>query len=1153
MMSGSSASSSNTMEPVSTSGSAPIEKSATSEHKVNNTEASSTVAQDEDDSRRQTKDKDAAPTTGWESPRQEAVNGIVQPRVIPPLGKPTRHTNQLEFILKEVLKPAMRHKHAWPFTKPVDAVRLSLPDYHKVIKRPMDMNTIEKRLRNVYYYSAKDCMQDIMTLFNNCYTYNSPECGVYAMARTLERFILERLAAMPTEEVEIARPTTKRGGVGKAAKKGGGGRGGSTARGAAASRESSVSVQKGIADSSSVLDNVSDGAPVPAVSSAPLDDVHPSPSVSSASVPAPVQPVIQSKKGVKRKADTTTSFGEESTGGKVSTRRESGRPPKKPNYFIDYNQLKPRFKGKWTEQMKYCQRIISELFSKKCKSFTWPFLEPVDVEGLKLHDYYDIVKQPMDLGTIRRKMEAKQYASPEEMREDLLLVCENCFKYNPPSDPVHQHGKTLQKYFEEKWRQMPEEPMPEPEPQLCASGLAGSHHAGAATGAKEEPLVAGVPLIPLDISGVVDNDDHIDLILFALQAEQTKFQERIAELQRHCKEIFSLRIKRREAQADHKPVPVLSAATVNMLQSLVTTPFTFLTSGDAAPLLLPSTTISPGPSVHPPTIVPPPSKKKPGRPARNYHATTPASSVTQRLNPAVVPEMSPSTEREMHLKREIGSPVPAKASTTHRPAAENPVAQAPAAMPPRGVNALQAAGAQIASQKGMPPEPIVATQPSKKRGRQPGSKNKPKTEPSQQTALPPVVQHQPPPRRVREDYDFDSDDERSAEPMSYDEKRQLSLDINKLPGDKLSSVVSIIESREALRDFNPEEIEIDFETLKPTTLRELEAFVAACLKKKPRKPYTPKSQKDVDNKKRELEEKIKGLGGVVTSAPPSAQNGGRAKTGVARGGEASSSESSSSDDSSSDSSSSDSSDSESEHGNNEQQQQPTQAPPRVEKPPQPELLKEKKEVASLLPQIAAPQPPQRTAPPLAPPVAAVQPPTPASAIIKEEKKDGILSHSHMHSGAAPLLTTTPQAAPGIGGSILDQLLPAKQNEMDDKTSTKKLGGWDNLAKKSQSGALSVDTSTQFELFRKQAKEKEEKRKQLKVEEERRRRLKEQEERERAKDQHSTSSQNSVDLEQQRQQELMRQREQERRRREAMTTGGDVTSQMDLMLNFEATF
>lgn len=32
---------------------------------------------------------------------------------------------------------------------------------------------------------------------------------------------------------------------------------------------------------------------------------------------------------------------------------------------------------------------------------------------------------------------------------------------------------------------------------------------------------------------------------------------------------------------------------------------------------------------------------------------------------------------------------------------------------------------------------------------------------------------------------FDSEDEDNAKPMSYDEKRQLSLDINKLPGNKL--------------------------------------------------------------------------------------------------------------------------------------------------------------------------------------------------------------------------------------------------------------------------------------------------------------------------------------------------------------------------------
>lgn len=65
---------------------------------------------------------------------------------------------------------------------------------------------------------------------------------------------------------------------------------------------------------------------------------------------------------------------------------------------------------------------------------------------------------------------------------------------------------------------------------LSASILCGS--------VKEELL----PILSTDVcSGVVDNDDHIDLILMALQTEQTKYQEKIAELQRHTQEIFALR------------------------------------------------------------------------------------------------------------------------------------------------------------------------------------------------------------------------------------------------------------------------------------------------------------------------------------------------------------------------------------------------------------------------------------------------------------------------------------------------------------------------------------------------------------------------------------------------------------------------------------
>ncbi|KAH8411528.1 hypothetical protein KR215_006194 [Drosophila sulfurigaster] len=75
----------------------------------------------------------------------------------------------------------------------------------------------------------------------------------------------------------------------------------------------------------------------------------------------------------------------------------------------------------------------------------------------------------------------------------------------------------------------------------------------------------------------------------------------------------------------------------------------------------------------------------------------------------------------------------------------------------------------------------------------------------------------------------------TAKPMSYDEKRQLSLDIHKIPADQMGRVVHIIHNREpSLHYSNPFEIEVDFETLKPITLRELESFVASYLRKKTR-------------------------------------------------------------------------------------------------------------------------------------------------------------------------------------------------------------------------------------------------------------------------------------------------------------------------------
>lgn len=140
-----------------------------------------------------------------EPPRIEPdpITGSVQPPVVPPPDRPGRNTNQLAFLAKSVMKDVWKHKFSWPFQQPVDAKKLNLPDYHKIIKQAMDLGTIKKRLENNYYSSAEQCKDDFHTMFTNCYVYNKPGEDVVVMAQTLEKVFLSKLLLMPKDEIEI--------------------------------------------------------------------------------------------------------------------------------------------------------------------------------------------------------------------------------------------------------------------------------------------------------------------------------------------------------------------------------------------------------------------------------------------------------------------------------------------------------------------------------------------------------------------------------------------------------------------------------------------------------------------------------------------------------------------------------------------------------------------------------------------------------------------------------------------------------------------------------------------------------------------------------------------------------------------------------------
>jgi len=79
-----------------------------------------------------------------------------------------------------------------------------------------------------------------------------------------------------------------------------------------------------------------------------------------------------------------------------------------------------------------------------------PFAQPVDYVALGIPHYPDIIKTPMDLGTIQKKLGSREYTTVDEWIADVRLVFRNAMKFNPPDDPVHTMAKQLQLAFDKK-------------------------------------------------------------------------------------------------------------------------------------------------------------------------------------------------------------------------------------------------------------------------------------------------------------------------------------------------------------------------------------------------------------------------------------------------------------------------------------------------------------------------------------------------------------------------------------------------------------------------------------------------------------------------------------------------------------------------------
>jgi hypothetical protein len=71
-----------------------------------------------------------------------------------------------------------------------------------------------------------------------------------------------------------------------------------------------------------------------------------------------------------------------------------------------------------------------------------------------LTDYPAVIKHPMDLGTIKGKIEKKKYVTLYQVAEDVRLVWDNCKTYNQDGSDFYKLASNLQKKWEKDYMKL---------------------------------------------------------------------------------------------------------------------------------------------------------------------------------------------------------------------------------------------------------------------------------------------------------------------------------------------------------------------------------------------------------------------------------------------------------------------------------------------------------------------------------------------------------------------------------------------------------------------------------------------------------------------------------------------------------------------------
>ncbi|KAI0454441.1 hypothetical protein F5B21DRAFT_504345 [Xylaria acuta] len=303
---------------------------------------------------------------------------------------------------REVLGNVKKTKNGGNFKKSVQELWPGLwNDYRAKVDNPVDISSMEVKLREDKYANYGEFKADVNQLYENAVIFNGLQHDVTLAAAQVRDYILVRMPeiihskAPAKPEKGKAQPTRH-----------------TEPRAATQPRRESHSQTHALATS-------------------PKTKTEPSSLPNSASTTAQAFAIPPS--GIPQIR-------------RDSTREDHDRPkrPIHPPKNRDPDYLKGSRKKKLDPEQRFFDMILEEIKKMKYYSFNQWFLTAVDPVALNIPNYFKVIKKPMDLATMTEKNHDGEYKTAKDLEKDMRLIVHNSEIFNGPEHEVTNQARQLE-------------------------------------------------------------------------------------------------------------------------------------------------------------------------------------------------------------------------------------------------------------------------------------------------------------------------------------------------------------------------------------------------------------------------------------------------------------------------------------------------------------------------------------------------------------------------------------------------------------------------------------------------------------------------------------------------------------------------------------